>query len=97
MTVKPVWVRTEDLSSLVEMNIPSRKIPSVRNVLRILGVPEVGPEGGHGFIIAEGAVSISGTYSACDKAVKNLLLNLNGPKFQTADEVYEKKKQGAMS
>lgn len=95
MNVKPVWVREDDLSSLVEIAITARKIPSVRNVLRILGVPEVGPEGGHGFIIAEGAVSISGTHSACEKAVKNLLLNLNGPKFLTADQVYARQKKGA--
>lgn len=94
--IKPVWVRQDDLSSLVEIPIRSRDIMTVRTILHLLGVPEVGKHGGAGFIIGEGAVSISGTQAACEKAVKNVLFHLNGPTFQSADVILKKEKQGAL-
>lgn len=94
--IKPVWTRKDDLSSLVEIPIRARDIMTIRNILNLLGVPEVGRHGGAGFVIGEGAVTISGTQAACDKAVKNVLFHLNGPAFQSADVILEREKQGAL-
>jgi len=96
MSTKAVWVRADDLYSLVEIPLSVEKVAGVRRILKLLGVPEVGPEGGHGFIIGDGAVSISGTKSACEKAVNAVLTKLNGPRWLTGDEIYARQKQGAM-
>jgi len=96
MKVKPVWVQTDDLNSLVEIPVRSSQVMSVRNTLHLIGCPEVGSSGGAGFIIGDGAVSISGTKTACEKATQAILLRLNGPGFKTALEVAQIHKQGAL-
>lgn len=90
-------VRDEPLDALIIVSCPARQIPSIRRILSLHGVPEVGPGGGHGFIVAEGEISISGTLSACENAAKAVLKHLNGPPFVRADELYEQIKRGAMS
>lgn len=96
MTVKPVWIMTDSLTSLVEIPVKSSQVMSVRNTLHLLGVPEVGSSGGSGFIIGDGAVSVSGTKTACEAATKAILLRLNGPGFRTGLEVAQLHKQGAL-
>lgn len=96
MTIKPVWVRTDDLSSLVEIPVKSKDVMEIRNTLHLIGCPEVGVAGGAGFIIGDGAVSVSGTHTACEKATKAILLRLNGPGFKTGLEIAKIHKQGAL-
>jgi hypothetical protein len=94
--IHPTYHRIADLDTLVEIPIRSRQIPKVRNVLNIHGVPQMGSAGGHGWILGDGSIQISGSNSAVTKAVDAVLLALNGPPFQTADEIYRIHKQGAM-
>jgi hypothetical protein len=89
-------VRDKVLDALITVPCPSTQILAVRRILNLHGVPEVGPGGGPGFIVAEGEVSISGSLSACEKAAKAILKHLNGPPFVRADKIYEQIKQGAM-
>jgi hypothetical protein len=96
MAIKPVWVREDDLSSLVEIPVRGNQVMAIRNTLHLIGVPEVGPAGGTGFIIGDGAVSISGTKTACEKAVDAILLRLNGPGFKTGLEVATIHQKGAL-
>ena len=49
-----------------------------------------------GFIIGDGAVSVSGTHTACEKATKAILLRLNGPGFKTGMEIAKIHKKGAL-
>jgi len=94
--IKPVWVRTDDLSSLVEIPVKSKEVMAVRNTLHLIGCPEVGAAGGAGFIVGDGAVSISGTHTACEKATKAILLRLNGPEWKTGLDIAKIHKQGAL-
>jgi hypothetical protein len=96
MTFTYEVARNQPLDALVIIKVPSRHIPAVRRILNLLAVPEVGPGGGHGFIVADGEISISGSFSACEQAARAVLRHLNGPDFRRADEIYAERKRGAM-
>ena len=96
MTYTYELVRNQPLDALILIKVPSKHIPAIRRILNLHAVPEVGPNGGHGYIVADGEISISGSLSACQQAGQAILKHLNGPPFRRGDEIYADIKQGAM-
>jgi hypothetical protein len=89
-------VRNQPLDALITIKCPSKHIPAIRRILSLHGVPEVGPGGGNGYIVADGEISISGSMSACERVAKAVLRHLNGPPFIRGDVIYAERKRGAM-
>lgn len=96
MTYTYEVIKSEPLDARIIIRCRTRDIPAIRRILNLHAVPEVGPAGGHGFIVAEGEINITGSLSACELAARAVLRYLNGPPFVRADKLYEQIKRGAM-
>jgi hypothetical protein len=92
--IKPVFRTLDEGHESVQIPIRTSQISAVRAVLKLNSIPQVIP-GGHGWQFGEGAVEISGSPEAVRRVTKAIQFALEGPGFETADQVAARHKQGA--
>lgn len=75
---------------------PSFKWAFIRDMLRQHGFSEVGPNGGQGWILSDGSVSITGNREDVERCARAIVARLNLRMFQTGAEVLARVNRGAL-
>lgn len=94
--IHATYPRDDALCTIGEIAVPASKIGKIRRILSLHAVPQMGPDGGHGWQLTEGGIAVIGSHSAVVKVMTAIEKVLNGGVFRDGWEIYLEQKQGAM-